>query len=79
MKELEEIVNLKTRQSVVLTMLQIVVFYHKQVYHFCFRSSRPELFLGKGVLKLYNKFTEENPCRKVISIKLLCNFIEITL
>ena len=43
-----------------------------------FRSSPPEVFLGKGVLKICNKFTEEHPCRSVISIKLLCNFIEIT-
>ena len=36
-------------------------------------------FLVKGVLKIYNKFTGEHPCRSVISVKLLCNFIEITL
>ena len=35
-----------------------------------FRSSRPELFLGKGVLKIYSKFTGEYLCRSVISIKL---------
>ena len=35
------------------------------------RSSHPEVFLGKGVLKIYSKFTGEHPC--------LCNFIEITL
>ena len=45
----------------------------------CFRSSHPQVFLEKGVLKLCNKFTGEHPCRGVISIKLLCNFIEITL
>ena len=43
-----------------------------------FRSSRPEVFLRKGVLKICKKFTGEHPCRSVISIKLLCNFIEIT-
>ena len=42
-----------------------------------FRSSRQEVFLGKGVLKTCSKFTGEHPCRSVISIKLLCNFIEI--
>ena len=42
-------------------------------------SSHPEVFLRKGVLKICNKFTGENPCRSAISIKLLCNFIEITL
>ena len=35
--------------------------------------------LGKSVLKICSKFTGEHPCRSVISIKLLCNFIEITL
>ena len=37
------------------------------------------MFLGKGVLKICSKFTGEHPCRSVISIKLLCNFIEIAL
>ena len=32
------------------------------------RSSRPEVFLGKGVLKICNKFTGEHPYRSVISI-----------
>ena len=43
------------------------------------RSSHPEVFLRKGVLKICSKFTAEHPCRSAISIKLLCNFIEITL
>ena len=43
------------------------------------RSSHPDVFLGKGVLKICNKFTAEHPCRSEISIKLICNFIEITL
>ena len=42
------------------------------------RSSHPHVFLEKGVLKTCSKFTE-HPCRSAISIKLLCNFIEITL
>ena len=37
------------------------------------------MFLGKGVLKVCSKFTGEHPCLSVISIKLLCNFIGITL
>ena len=44
-----------------------------------FRSCSPEVFLRKSVLKIYSRFTGEHPCRSVISIKLLCNFIEITL
>ena len=43
------------------------------------RSSRQEVFLRKSVLKICSKFTWEHPCRRVISIKLLCNFIEIAL
>ena len=36
------------------------------------RSSPPELFLGKVLLKMCSKFTGEHPCRSVIPIKLLC-------
>ena len=32
------------------------------------RSSHPEVFLGKGVLKICSKFTGEHPCRSGISI-----------
>ena len=46
---------------------------------YIFRSSHPELFLRKGVLKRCSKFTGEHLCQSVISIKMLCNFIEITL
>ena len=42
-------------------------------------GSRPEVFLGKGALKICSRFTGEHPCRSAISIKLLCNFIEIAL
>ena len=44
-----------------------------------FRSSHPEVFCEKGVLKLCSKITGEHPCWSVISMKLLCNLIEITL
>ena len=37
------------------------------------RSSHPEVFLGKGVLKICSKYTGEQPCQSAISIKLLCN------
>ena len=37
------------------------------------------MFLGKVVLKICSKFTWKHPCWSVNSIKLLCNFIEITL
>ena len=44
----------------------------------CYFQKQPSRgFLGKSVLKICSKFTGEHPCRSVISIKLLCNFIEI--
>ena len=43
------------------------------------RSSHPEMFLGKGVLKICSQFTGETSCRSAISIKLLCKFIEVAL
>ena len=43
------------------------------------RSSPPEVFIGKGFLKIYSKFTGEHPCWSEISIKLQNNFIEIAL
>ena len=44
-----------------------------------YRSSYLEMILGEGVLKIWCKFTGEHPCQSAISIKLLWNFIEITL
>ena len=41
-----------------------------------FRSSRPEVFLGKSILKICSKFSGEHPCRGAISIKLLRNFMK---
>ena len=37
------------------------------------KSSRPEVFLRKGVLEIFSKFTGEYPCRSAISIKLESN------
>ena len=45
----------------------------------CYGSSSSEAFLGNIVLKICSKFTGEHACRSVILIKLLCNFIKITL
>ena len=44
-----------------------------------FRSSPPQVFLGKGVLKICIKLTGGHSCRSVIPTKLLCNFSEIAL
>ena len=43
------------------------------------RSSPPEVFIGKDVLKICSKFPGELPCQSVISIKLQRNFIKIAL
>ena len=37
-----------------------------------YRHRHPVVFLGKGVVKIYSKFTREHLCRSVI-----CSFIEI--
>ena len=57
----------------------MIIMSNLGTYRCSFRSSHPEVFHEKGVLKLCSKFTGEQPCRSVISIKLLCNFSEITL
>ena len=44
-----------------------------------YRSCRPEVLLGKDVLKICSKFTGQHPCQSAISIKLQNNFIEIAL
>ena len=44
------------------------------------RSSPPQVFLGKDVLKKCSStFTGEHPCQSAISMKLWSNFIEIAL
>ena len=43
-----------------------------------FKSSHPEVFLRKAVLKICSKFAGEHSCQNTISINVLvCNFIEI--
>ena len=42
-------------------------------------SQLSSVLLVKGVMKICSKFTGEDPCRSVISLKLLCSFIEIIL
>ena len=54
-------------------------FFQKSFRNRSFRSSHSEVFLGKDILKICSRFKGECPCRSVILIKLLCNFIEITL
>ena len=52
---------------------------NRNMFKINIRSSHPEVFLGKELLKICSKYTGEHPCRSVISIKFLQNFIEITL
>ena len=49
------------------------------MHHLKRRCSHLEVFFRKGALKIYIKFTGGHPRRSVISIKLLCNLIEMTL
>ena len=62
---------------------QIIINYlsyiNQNETEFSPRTSHPEVFLEKGVLKICSKYTGEYLCRSVISIKLQSNFIEITL
>ena len=51
-----------------MTEITIVVEFHG-LYLTSYRSSHPEVFLGKGVLKICSKFTGDHPCRSAISIK----------
>ena len=51
-------------------------------YKYCFsnvKSSRAEVFWGKGVLRICSKLVGEHLSRSVISIKFQSNFIETTL
>ena len=48
-------------------------------WYTAFRSSHLEVFLRQNVLNICSKFTGEHSCQSVISAKLFCNFIEITL
>ena len=66
-------------KTVIILITQLILSYFTEIVLILTRSSHPEVFLGKVVLKICTKFTGEHSCRSVISIKLLCNFIEITL
>ena len=65
--------------SLLLYFILLTTIYVTQQKKTLLKSSRPEVFLRKGFLKICSKFTREHPCRRTISIKLLCNFIEIAL
>ena len=55
----------------------IFYLYLKDILFFGdFRSNHPEVFWGKGVLKICSKFIGEHPCRNAISIKLLATLLK---
>ena len=57
--------------------LRIFYLYLKDILFFGdFRSSHPEVFWGKGVLKICSTFIGEHPCRNAISIKLLATLLK---
>ena len=63
---------------------ELITYFEAEInifntYFSNYRGSHPEVFLGKGCLKICSKFTKEYPCRSVISIHLQSIFIEITL
>ena len=59
---------------------QVLCFILKhRFYVSIFRSSHPEVLLGKDVLKICSKFIGEHPCQSAISIILRSTFIEIAL
>ena len=84
--------GIKLHQPVMITFEDLKTFDFKlHVSLFChirseyripsvnLRSRETEVFLGKGVLKRCSQLTGEHPCQRVISIQLLCNFIEVAL
>ena len=44
-----------------------------------YRRSRPAVFIGKSIRKIWSKITEKHLWRSLISLKLQSNFIEIAL
>ena len=50
---------------VMKVMIQFV--YYENLYRFSYRNNHSEVSLGKGVLKICNKFTRKHPCRSAIS------------
>ena len=81
--------NYIQEKSMYLSISKKVVWIHLQSLHTSSslpyttqhfdRSSHPDVILEKGFLKMCSKFTGEHPCRSVISIKFLFQFIDIAL
>ena len=57
----------------------VEVSMHKQLFDLNLETTLQRCSWEKGVLKIYSQFKGKHSCKSVISIKLLCSFIEITL
>ena len=74
--------TLHVRCKTIFCFIVVMGYLYSEVFSSSLanKSSPPEVVsLGKGVLKICSKFRGEHPCRSMISMKLLCNFIEIPL
>ena len=69
----------KIRTSFKTVASRKVSKWRKKSLRVTIRSSRLDVSLGKGILKICSKFTGEHPCRSAILIKLQSNFIKIAL
>ena len=69
--------NVKLTSVPILTFKMVLGGTVTSLIQTFIRSSHPEVFIEKGVLKICSKFTKEHQCRNAISIKLQSNFIEI--
>ena len=72
-------ISRNSRKPVLAKISTLKVFPDEDTFSTKTRSSLPDVFLGKAILKICSKFTGERSCRSAISIKLQTNFIEITL
>ena len=66
--------NNKFRKNKIRVWLISVAFCRTKKY-----QKQPSRRCSHKKVKKFSEFTGEQPCRSVVSIKLLCNFIEITL
>ena len=72
--------SVRLNQHYFMLDLNIILNLLKDFWFIISNLKQPtDVLLRKGVLKICSKFTGEHPCRSAISIKLLFNFIEITL
>ena len=65
-KKYRELSNEKNdiKENVLEIDIEILMEDDKEYFHFMYsinRSSPPEVILGKGILKIYSKFTGEHP------------------